>query len=173
MAYDRDSRNREPKEFEERVVQVRRVTKVVTGGKRMGFRVLTVVGDRKGQVGIGIGKAAEVSAAIRKGVELAKKSLIRVPLISGTIPHEVFGKLGSSDVLLRPAPSGKGVIAGGSVRIILELCGVRDVVAKSIGSSNAINTAKATLNALESLKTQEEQEKLRGKSLNVRYVQNA
>ncbi len=161
------------KEFEERVVQVRRVTKVVKGGKKMGFRVLTVVGDRKGQVGVGIGKASEVSSAIRKGVELAKRSLIRVPLRGGTIPHEVLGKLGSSDVLLRPAPSGKGVIAGGSVRIILELAGVRDVVAKSIGSSNAINTAKATIDALENLKNQEEQEILRGRKINVRYVQNA
>jgi len=171
MAQHRDFR--EPKEFEERVVQVRRVTKVVKGGKRMGFRVLTVVGDRKGQVGVGIGKASEVSSAIRKGVELAKRSLIKISLVGGTIPHEVVGKLGSSNVLLRPAPSGKGVIAGGSVRIILELVGVRDVVAKSIGSSNAINTAKATLDALESLKSQEEQEALRGKPLNVRYVQNA
>jgi len=173
MAQDRNYRDREPKEFEERVVQVRRVTKVVKGGKRMGFRVLTVIGDRKGRVGIGIGKASEVSSAIRKGVELAKRSLINVPLISGTIPHEIVGKLGSSDVLMRPAPSGKGVIAGGSVRIILELAGVRDVVAKSLGSSSAINMAKATLNALGLLKVQEDQEKLRGKSLNVRYVQNA
>ncbi|MBI5701844.1 30S ribosomal protein S5 [Candidatus Saganbacteria bacterium] len=162
----------EEKEFEERVVQVRRVTKVVKGGKRMGFRVLSVVGDRGGLVGMGIGKASEVSAAIRKGVDLAKKSLVKVPMISGTIPHEVVGKLGSSTVLLRPAPSGKGVIAGGSVRIILELAGVKDVVAKSIGSSNAINTAKATLDALSLLKTQEQQELLRGKSINVRYVQN-
>ncbi len=163
----------EEKEFEERVVQVRRVTKVVKGGKRMGFRVLSVVGNRAGQVGVGIGKASEVSSAIRKGVELAKRSIIKVQLISGTISHEVVGKLGSSSVLLRPAPSGKGVIAGGSVRIILELAGVKDVVAKSIGSSNAINTAKATLDALESLKRQEEQEQLRGKKLDVRYMQNA
>ena len=162
----------EEKEFEERVVQVRRVTKVVKGGKRIGFRVLSVVGDRKGRVGMGLGKASEVSSAIRKGVDLAKRSLITVPLISGTIPHEATGKLGASSVLLRPAPSGKGVIAGGSVRVILELAGVRDVVAKSIGSSNAINTAKATLNALETLMVQENVESLRGKKLNVRYVQN-
>lgn len=159
-------------EFEERVVQVRRVTKVVTGGKRMGFRALSVVGDRHGHVGMGIGKAPEVSAAIRKGVELAKKSLISIPLISGTIPHEVFGKLGASTVLVKPAPSGKGVIAGGSVRVVLELAGIRDAVAKSIGSSNAINTAMATINALKQLKVLEVAEKLRGKKINVRYVQN-
>lgn len=162
----------EEKEFEERVVQVRRVTKVVKGGKRMGFRVLSVVGDRKGRVGVGVGKAAEVSAAIRKAVDAAKRELITVPMISGTIPHEIVGKLGASNVLLRPAPSGKGVIAGGSVRVVLELAGIRDVVAKSIGASNAINTAKATIDALLALKIQEKQEHLRGKTLNVRYVQN-
>ncbi len=163
----------EEKDFEERVVQVKRVTKVVKGGKRMGFRVLSIVGNRIGDVGVGIGKAAEVSSAIRKGVELAKKSLIKIPLIGGTLPHEVLGKLGSSEVLLKPAPSGKGVIAGGSIRVVLELAGVKDVVAKSIGSGNAINTAKATIDALRKLKTIEDHEGIRGKKINVRYVQNA
>jgi small subunit ribosomal protein S5 len=164
----RTNYQREPKEFEEKVVQVRRVTKVVTGGKRMGFRALTVVGDRKGRVGIGIGKAAEVSAAIRKGVEAAKKAMITFPLIGSTIPHEITGRLGASEVLLRPAASGRGVIAGGAVRVVLELAGIRDIVAKNIGSSSAINCAKATVEALINLKRQEQQEELRGKSLEVR-----
>jgi small subunit ribosomal protein S5 len=159
------------KEFEEKVVQVRRVTKVVTGGKRMGFRVLAVVGDKQGRVGIGVGKAREVSVAIRKGVELAKKTLIKVPRVGGTIPHEIIGKLGSSSVLLRPAHSGRGVIAGGAVRVVLELAGIRDVVSKNIGSSNAINSAKATLRALTSLKSLEEEQQLRGKNLEVRFLQ--
>ncbi|OGC08193.1 30S ribosomal protein S5 [candidate division WOR-1 bacterium RIFOXYA2_FULL_36_21] len=162
----------EPKEFEERVVQVRRVTKVVKGGKRMGFRVLAIVGDKKGRVGVGLGKASEVSSAIRKAVEAAKKSLVTIELIGGTIAHEISGKLGASFVLLKPAPSGKGVIAGGSVRVILELAGVRDVVGKSIGSSNAVNTARATIDALSNLKIQSEFEILRGKKIDVRYVQN-
>jgi small subunit ribosomal protein S5 len=163
---------KEDKEFEEKVVQVRRVTKVVTGGKRMGFRVLAVVGDKKGKVGAGIGKASEVAVAIRKAVESAKKKMITFPQISGTIPHEVVGKLGASSVLIRPAPSGRGVIAGGAVRVVLELAGVRDVVAKNIGSSNAINSAKATLRALSSLRDLAKAQEIRGKQLDVRYVQD-
>jgi len=146
----------EEKELEEKVVQVRRVAKVVTGGKRMGFRVLVVVGDRKGSVGIGIGKAREVSVAVRKGVEAAKKAQVKVHILGTTIPHDIIGKLGASRVLLRPAPSGRGVIAGGSVRTVLELAGIHDVVAKSIGSSNAINSAKATIAALMALKPPKE-----------------
>lgn len=163
----------EEKEFEEKVVQVRRVCKVVTGGKRMGFRVLTVVGDRKGKVGLGIGKARDVAVAIRKGVEAAKKNLVSVPMVCDTIPHEVIGKLGASEVLLRPAPSGRGVIAGGSVRVVLELAGIRDVVAKSIGSSSAINCAKATISALSSLRKFEDEKAIRGKEFEVRFVQSA
>lgn len=163
----RTNYQREPKEFEEKVVQVRRVTKVVTGGKRMSFRALTVVGDRKGRVGIGIGKAAEVSTAIRKGVEAAKKAMITFPLTGTTIPHEITGRLGASEVLLRPAASGRGVIAGGAVRVVLELAGIRDIVAKNIGSSSAINCAKATVEALINLKRREQQEELRGQSLKV------
>ena len=165
-------RNFEQKEFDEKVVQVRRVTKVTTGGKRMGFRVLAVVGDRKGKVGIGIGKASEVAVAIRKGVEEAKKMMMTFPRQGTTIPHTVVGKLGASEVLLRPAPSGKGVIAGGAVRVVLELAGIKDIVAKNIGSSNAINSAKATLDALASLKTAGEYESMRGKSLRIRTAQN-
>lgn len=163
---------REEREFEEKVVQVRRVCKVVTGGKRLGFRVLTVVGDRKGRVGMGIGKASDVSVAIRKGVEAAKKNMVSVPMVSNTIPHDVIGKLGASRVLLRPATSGRGVIAGGAVRVVLELAGVRDVVAKSIGSSSAINSAKATIDALQSLRTYEGEKAIRGKEIEVRFVQS-
>ncbi len=163
-----------PKEEEkekETVVQIRRVTKVVKGGKRMGFRAAVVVGDSDGHVGLGIGKAGEVSAAIRKGVEKAKKCQVSVPRVESTIPHEIEGTLGASKVLLRPAPKGTGVIAGGAVRIVLELAGVSDVVAKSLGSPNAINTAKATISALENLKDIEEEEQIRGKKLDVKFVQ--
>jgi small subunit ribosomal protein S5 len=163
----------EEKEFEEKVVQVRRVCKVVTGGKRLGFRVLTIVGDKKGRVGLGIGKAADVAVAIRKGVEAAKKGLSAVPMVGNTIPHEVIGKLGASEVLLRPAPAGRGVIAGGSVRVVLELAGIRDVVAKSLGSSSAINCAKATINALASLRRIEDERTYRGKAIEVRFAQSA
>lgn len=162
---------REVKEFEEKVVQVRRVCKVVSGGKRLGFRVLAVIGDKKGRVGIGLGKASEVVAAIRKAMDAAKKSAVSVPLIGGTIPHRVLGELGASSVILRPAPAGHGVIAGGATRIILELAGIRDAVAKSIGSANAVNMAKATINALRQLNEQAFIEELRGKKINVTYVQ--
>ena len=155
----------------EKVIQIRRVTKVVKGGKRMSFRAAVVVGDGEGHVGLGIGKAAEVSAAIRKGVEEAKKYQIAVPRIGSTIPHEGEGALGASKVILRPAERGTGVIAGGAVRTVVELAGISDVVAKSIGSPNAINTAKATLNALKSLRTLEEEEKVRGKKFDVKFVQ--
>lgn len=165
------AREQEPKEFEERVVQVRRVCKVVSGGKRFGFRVLAVIGDKKGRVGIGLGKAAEVVSAIRKAMETARKSAINVPLISGTIPHQVKGKLGASLVIIRPAPTGHGVIAGGATRIILELAGIKDAVAKSIGSSNAVNMAKATIDGLSMLKDQAAVEELRGKKIDVKYVQ--
>ncbi len=158
-------------EFKEKVVQIRRVTKVVKGGKKMGFRAVVVVGDMKAKVGLGIGKAAEVSAAIRKGVESAKKSLLEVSLISGTIPHDVVGKFSASQVVLRPAPRGTGVIAGGAVRNILELAGVKNIVAKSIGSPNAINVARATLNALSLLKRLDIVALQRGKEPKVTYVE--
>ncbi len=162
---------REPKEFEEKVIQVRRVCKVVSGGKRLGFRVLSVIGDKKGRVGIGLARAGEVVAAIRKSMETAKKNLVHVPLISGTIPHQVKGRLSKSVVVMRPAPSGTGVIAGGAVRTVLELAGVRDAVAKSIGSANAVNVAKATVEGLSRLKKREDLEALRGKKVFVKYRQ--
>ena len=157
-------------EFKEKVVQIRRVTKVVKGGRKMGFRAVVVVGDMLGRVGLGIGKAAEVSAAIRKGVESGKKNQVDVHQVEGTLPHDIIGIYGASKVHLRAAPLGTGVIAGGAVRTILELGGMKNVVAKSIGSNNAINVARATLNALVSLKKLEEQKDIRGKELKVDYV---
>ncbi|MCU0640580.1 MAG: 30S ribosomal protein S5 [Candidatus Margulisbacteria bacterium] len=162
---------REQSEFKEKVVQIRRVTKVVKGGKKMGFRAVVVIGDMKTRVGLGIGKAAEVSAAIRKGVEAAKRNMIDVPLYSGTIPHDIMGKFSASSVVLRPAPRGTGVIAGGSVRTILELSGLKNIVAKKIGSANAINVARATLNALGGLKRFEQVTAERGKEPKVHYVE--
>lgn len=161
----------EEKELKEKVIQIRRVTKVVKGGKKMGFRAVVVVGDLASHVGLGIGKAAEVSSAIRKGAETARKYQLGVPLVSSTIPHPVSGSFGASKVVLRPAPRGTGVIAGGATRIVLELSGIKNVVAKSIGSTNAINVARATMAALSSLKKLEEVEKLRGKKPNIKYVE--
>ncbi|MFA5113600.1 MAG: 30S ribosomal protein S5 [Candidatus Margulisiibacteriota bacterium] len=162
---------REQSEFKEKVVQIRRVTKVVKGGKKMGFRAVVVIGDMKSRVGLGIGKAAEVSAAIRKGVDSAKKNMMDVPLYAGTVPHDVIGKFSASSVVLRPAPRGTGVIAGGSVRTILELCGFKNIVAKKIGSANAINVARATLDALSLLKRFEQVAAERGKEPKVHYVE--
>lgn len=158
------------KEWKEKVVQIRRVTKVVKGGKKMSFRALVVVGDMSGKVGMGLGKSSEVSPAIRKAVEAAKKTAVEVPIVGSTIPHDIIGKVGASKVLLRPASPGTGVIAGGAVRTILELSGVKDVVAKSLGSPNAINVACATLEAIKSLKKIDEESALRGKQLKVKFI---
>lgn len=168
---EREKVTEEEEKEQEKVVQIRRVTKVVKGGKRMGFRALVIVGDQSGKVGMGIAKAGEVSAAIRKSAEGAKKNQITVPMVGYTIPHEVIGKSGASSVLIKPAPAGTGVIAGGAVRVILELAGIRDVVAKSIGSSNAINAARATIHGLKCLRTVAEVKQLRGKEPDVRLVQ--
>ncbi len=162
--------NDSEKEFKEKVVQISRVTKVVKGGKKMSFRAVVVIGDEAGRVGMGIGKANEVASAIRKAVEDGKKNLVHVPLISGTIPHDCEGKFSSSMTVLRTAPSGKGVIAGGPVRTVLELAGVRNIVAKSIGSANSINVARSTLNALTNLKKSEEESELRGVVLKSKAV---
>lgn len=169
---DREPRIKTPEDREEKVVQIRRVTKVVKGGKKMSFRAIVVVGDRQGHVGVGIGKANEVSAAIRKGVEAGKREEIFVPLVGSTIPHEALGRFGASRVVLRPARAGTGVIAGGSARTILELSGIRDVVAKSLGSANAINVARATVEGLRTLRTQDQEELRRGKPLKIRMIQS-
>jgi small subunit ribosomal protein S5 len=149
----RDRKPREAKEFEEAILQIDRVTRVVKGGRRLRFRLTVVIGDKKGRVGFGIGKSAEVMTAIQKAVVQAKRNLITVPMDKGTLPHEANAIFKSSRVLLFPAPEGKGVIAGGAVRKILELAGVKDVLSKSHGSRNKLNVAVATFNALQSLET--------------------
>jgi len=150
-------------EFEERVVHINRNSKVVKGGRRFSFSALVVVGNGKGQVGYGQGKANEVADAIRKGGEAAKRAMVPVTMKGTTIPHEALGEYGGAQVLLRPASEGTGVIAGGSCRAVLELAGVHDVLAKSLGSSNKLNVTKATMAALATLRTREEALAARGK----------
>ncbi len=152
-------------EFKEKLVAINRVTKVVKGGRNFRFTALIVVGDEKGRVGAGIGKAAEVAEAIRKGVDKAKKNLINVPLTGTSIPHESIGRYGTGKVVLLPAPEGTGVIAGGAARAVLELAGVRDIRTKSYGTNNRINMVKATLEGLKQLRTVEQIAKLRGKTV--------
>ena len=147
------SQRSEVKEFEEKVVQINRVSKKTKGGNRIGFSVLVVVGDKKGRVGVGLGKAPDVSSAIHKAVSYAKKHLLRVPMYKTTIPHEVMIKRGAAIVLIKPAPAGTGVIAGGAVRAVVEAAGVRDIVSKILGSKNQASNVYATLDALRQLRS--------------------
>ena len=162
-----ENRRREPrpKQFEEEIINIGRVTKVTKGGRHFRFSATVAVGDRKGQVGIGTGKANEVPDAIKKAVQAATKNVVRVSVVDGTIPHEATGVRGASKVMLKPASKGTGVKAGGPVRSVLELAGVRDILSKSLGSNTKINMAYATLEALKSQKTVEEVAKLRGKKV--------
>ncbi|MBE7073548.1 MAG: 30S ribosomal protein S5 [Clostridiales bacterium] len=156
---------KEASDLDKKVVCVRRVTKVVKGGRTLRFSALVVVGDKKGKVGLGIGKSKDVTSAIDKATTIARRNMKLIPIIDGTIPHETVGKYSATNILLLPAPEGTGVIAGGSARSVIELAGIRNIVTKKHGSSNKINVVKATMEGLLSLKTKEEIARRRGKSV--------
>lgn len=160
----RSSAQREPREFEQKTIEIARVTRVVAGGKRMRFRATVAIGDMKGKVGIGMAKGGDVSIAIQKAATAARKKMIVVPIVDDTIPHQVYIKRGAAKLLVKPAPKGSGVIAGGPIRIIMELAGVKNVVSKILGSSNKINNVYALFEALGSLQTREHARQLRGGS---------
>ncbi|MBQ0017489.1 MAG: 30S ribosomal protein S5 [Clostridiales bacterium] len=156
---------REESDIDKRVISIRRVTKVVKGGRTLSFSVTMVVGNKKGKVGIGSGKAGDTTAAIEKAFQNGKKNMVDVSLVGTTIPHEIIGQFGKSSVLLMPAQEGTGVIAGGAVRSVVDLAGIKDVVSKTHGARNQINVVKATLNGLQNLRTKEQVAALRGKSV--------
>nr|QCI09072.1 ribosomal protein S5 [Inkyuleea mariana] len=165
----KNSKNKDEINWEERVVQVRRVTKVVKGGKKLSFRAILVVGNEKGQIGVGVGKASDVIGAVKKGVTDAKKHLIHIPLTkSNSIPHPIHGISGAAKIILRPSAIGSGVIAGGSTRTVLELVGVKNILAKQLGSNNTLNNARAVLNALKNLRTL--QQTANNRDLNIEYL---
>lgn len=166
----RDAKKREPrpkkiKLYDEEVIEIKRVTKVTKGGRHFRFSATVVVGDKKGKVGIGTGKANEVPDAIKKAAEAATKNIVNVSIVNGTVPHEAIGVQSASRVIIKPASKGTGIKAGGPVRYVLELAGVKDILSKSLGSNTKINMAYATLNALKQQKTKEEVAKLRGKKV--------
>ena len=160
-----DRTERKENELVEKLVNLNRVSKVVKGGRRFSFSALVIVGDQNGHIGYGSGKANDVTEAIRKAVDKAKEHMITVPMVKSTIPHEIIGDFKSASVLLRPAVPGTGVIAGGAVRHVMDACGIKDVLSKSLGSKNSINRVKATFVALERLFDAKELAKSRGKSL--------
>ena len=156
---------REEEELDERVVDIARVAKVTKGGRRFSFRTVVVVGDHKGQVGVGVGKAGDVAGAIQKGFARARNSMVRVPMVGTTIPHEVLSSYGAAKILLKPAAPGTGVMAGGAARAVLEACGIGDVLTKSLGSANVLNLVRATMKGLGQLKDIEEEARRRGKTV--------
>jgi len=164
MAYNKTPVNEAP-EFIEKVVYLNRVSKTVKGGRVMKFSALVVVGDGKGTVGYGLGKAAEVSEAILKGISDAKKNMVKVSLVNGTIPHDVIGIFGAGKVLMKPAPEGTGVIAGGACRAVMEAVGIKNITARCLRSNNPQNVVKATMEGLKSLRTAEQVAAIRGKSV--------